>query len=43
MTLRDIKSLSSIIDKNIELGCDGEIIAKEFREANKHLNFIYGV
>ncbi len=44
MTLRDIKSLSSIIDKNIELGvCDGEIIAKEFQEANKHLNFIYGV
>ena len=44
MTIRDIKSLSQIIDKNIKLGIDdGEIIAQSFQENNKHLNFIYGV
>ena len=44
MTIRDIKSLSNIIDKNIELGIDnGEIIAQKFQENNKHLNFVYGL
>ena len=44
MTIRDIKSLSHIIDKNINLGIDdGEIIAKKFQEKNKHYNFIYGL
>ena len=44
MTIRDIKSLSDIIDKNINLGIDdGEIIAKKFQQKNKHLNFVYGL
>ena len=44
MTIRDIKSLSNILDENINLGIDnGEIIAKKFQEKNKHLNFIYGL
>ena len=44
MTIRDIKSLSNIIDENIDLGIDdGEIIAKKFEKTNKHLNFVYGL
>ena len=44
MTIRDIKSLIKILDNNIKLGIhDGQIIAKEFQENNKHLNFIYGL
>ncbi len=44
MTVRDIKSLSNILDENIKLGInDGEIIAQKFQEKNKHLNFIYGL
>ena len=44
MTIRDIKSLSNILDENIKLGIDdGEIIAKKFQEKNKHLNFMYGL
>jgi 2-octaprenyl-6-methoxyphenol hydroxylase len=44
MTIRDIKSLSNIIDENIKLGIDdGEIIAQKFQDKNKHLNFIYGL
>ena len=44
MTIRDIKSLSNILDENIKLGIDdGEIIAQKFQEKNKHLNFIYGL
>ncbi len=44
MTIRDIKSLSLILDENIKLGIDdGEIIAQKFQESNKHLNFMYGV
>ena len=44
MTIRDIKSLNTILDKNIKLGIDdGTIIAQEFQERNKHLNFMYGV
>ena len=44
MTLRDIKSLSNILDKNIELGIyDGEVIADEFQVKNKHINFLYGM
>ena len=44
MTIRDIKSLSFILDENIKLGIDdGEIIAQKFQENNKHLNFMYGV
>ena len=44
MTIRDIKSLSNILDENIKLGInDGEIIAQKFQQKNKHLNFIYGL
>ena len=44
MTIRDIKSLSNILDENIKLGInDGGIIAQKFQEKNKHLNFIYGL
>ena len=44
MTIRDIKSLLRIIDKNIKLGInDGEIIAQKFQDDNKHLNFMYGL
>ena len=44
MTIRDIKSLSKILDDNIKLGLnDGEIIAQKFQENNKHLNFMYGL
>ena len=44
MTLRDIKSLSLILDENIKLGIDdGEMIAQKFQENKKHFNFIYGV
>ena len=43
MTIRDIKSLSIILDENIKLGIeDGETIAQKFQEKNKHLNFMYG-
>ena len=44
MTIRDIKSLNEILDENIKLGInDGEIIAQQFQENNKHLNFMYGL
>ncbi len=44
MTIRDIKSLSHILDDNIKLGInDGGIIATKFQEKNKYLNFIYGL
>ena len=44
MTIRDIKSLTKILDENIKLGIiDGEIIAQKFQENNKHLNFIFGL
>ena len=44
MTIRDIRSLSNILDENIRLGInDGELIAKKFEENNKHLNFMYGL
>ena len=44
MTVGDIKSLSNILDENIQLGIyDGKIIAQKFQENNKHLNFIYGL
>ena len=44
MTIRDIKSLTKILDENIKLGIsDGEIIAQKFQENNKHLNFMYGL
>ena len=43
MTIRDIKSLSNILDENIRLGIDdGTLIAKKFQQKNKHLNFMYG-
>ena len=43
MTIRDIKSLSNILEENIKLGIDdGEIIAEKFQEINKHKNFMYG-
>ena len=44
MTIRDIKSLSNILDENIKLGIDdGEITAQKFQKKNKHFNFIYGL
>ena len=44
MTIRDIKSLSHILDHNINLGIDdGEMIAKQFQEKTQHLNFMYGL
>ena len=44
MTIRDIKSLTNILDENIKLGIDdGAIISQKFQENNKHLNFIYGI
>jgi len=44
MTIRDIKSLSNILEEYIKLGIDdGEIIAQKFQENNKHINFIYGL
>ena len=43
MTIRDIKSLTKILEKNLKLGItDGETIAQTFQDNNKHLNFIYG-
>ena len=43
MTIRDIKSLSNILEENIKLGIDdGEIIAEKFQKINKHINFMYG-
>ncbi len=43
MTIRDIKSLSNILDEYIMLGIDdGEIIAEKFQKINKHINFMYG-
>ena len=44
MTIRDIKSLSNILEENIKLGVDdGEMIAQKFQENNKHINFMYGL
>ena len=44
MTIRDIKSLSNILEENIKLGIDdGEIIAEKFQKINKHINFMYGL
>ncbi len=44
MTIRDIKSLSNILEENIKLGIDdGEIIAENFQKINKHINFMYGL
>ncbi len=44
MTIRDIKSLTKILDENIKIGIsDGEIIAQKFQENNKHLNFMFGL
>ena len=44
MTIRDIKSLSNILDENIKLGIEnGEIIGQKFQQINKHRNFFYGL
>ncbi len=44
MTIRDIKSLSNILDENIKLGIDdGEIVAQKFQQKNKHLNYMFGL
>ena len=44
MTIRDIRSLSYILDENIKLGIEnGEIISQKFQSKNKHLNFIYSL
>ena len=44
MTIRDIKSLSNIIEEYANLGInDGQKIAEKFQEDNKHLNLIYGL
>ena len=42
MTIRDIKSLSSILDEDIKLGIDDGINCSNFKK-NKHLNYIYGL
>ena len=43
MTLRDIKNLSVIIDKKINLGLPIDIsVENEFQQSTKHLNFLYG-
>ena len=43
MTIRDIKSLSNIIDKKINLGLPVDIsVADEFQQSTKHLNYLYG-
>ncbi len=43
MTIRDVNTLSKIIDNSISLGIDnGETIAQSFEEKTKHINFIYG-
>ena len=44
MTIRDVKSLSNILESHLKLGIsDGEIIGQKFQEKNKHLNFMYGI
>ena len=44
MTIRDIKSLTNILEEYNNLGIDdGEIIAQIFQKKNKHLNFIFGL
>ncbi len=44
MTIRDIMSLSKIIDENLKLGIvEGEQIAQKFQKHNKHYNFIFGL
>lgn len=44
MTIRDIKSLTKIIEYHMKLGIsEGEIIANEFQKNNKHLNFMFGL
>ena len=44
MTIRDIKSLSNILEENIKLGIDdGEMIARKFQDNNKNINFMYGL
>ena len=43
MTIRDIKSLSNIIDQKLYLGLPVDIsVAEEFQKSNKHLNYLYG-
>ena len=43
MTLRDIKLLIQILEENISLGIvNGEVIAKNFQDRSKHINFFYG-
>ena len=42
MSIRDIKTLSSLIDKKIELGLPLDLsILSEFEKKTKHLNFIF--
>ena len=44
MTIRDIKILSSIIDKKIDLGLElDKSIFYEFQKKTKHLNYIFGI
>ena len=44
MTLRDIKLLIQILEENISLGIvNGEVIAKNFQDRSKHINFFYGL
>ena len=43
MTIRDIKILSSLIDKKIELGLElDESLFYDFQKKTKHLNYIFG-
>ena len=43
MTIRDVISLSYILDESLSLGIeDGETIAQSFEDKTKHINFMYG-
>jgi 2-octaprenyl-6-methoxyphenol hydroxylase len=44
MTLRDLKLISSIIDKKMECGLEiDKSTLLEFRDKSKHINYIFGV
>jgi len=43
MTIRDVRILSNLIEKKLEIGLDlDSSIFEEFQSKTKHLNFIFG-
>ena len=43
MTIRDIKIISDIIDKKVNLGLPiDKSVAIEFQNSSKHINYLYG-